>query len=129
MTPTEELAGSRYALLTTYRRDGRGVPTPVWIVPLQDALGVWSARTAGKVKRIRRNPAVAVATCDFRGTTVGRSYAGRATILDGAGSAAVRRAITRKYGLMGRLTLLSSRLRGGLDRTVGIRITIDSTTT
>jgi PPOX class probable F420-dependent enzyme len=128
MTPTEELAKAKYALLTTYRRDGTGVPTPVWIVPLDGALAVWSGRTAGKVKRIRRNPGVTVATCDFRGNHAGEPHAARARVLDEPGSLATRRAIVRKYGLLGRLTLLSSRLRGGLDRTVGIEISINSGT-
>lgn len=128
MTPTEELAGSKYALLTTYRRDGTAVATPVWIVPLDGALAVWSGRKTGKVRRIRRNPTVTVATCDIRGRRAGNPHQATARILDDAGSNATRQAIARKYGLVGRLTMLSSRLRGGLERTVGIRISIDSNT-
>jgi PPOX class probable F420-dependent enzyme len=122
VTPTEELAAAKYALLTTYRKDGRSVGTAIWIVPLDGALAVWTGVSTGKVKRIRRSPTVTVATCDLRGNNPGPAHEGRATVLDRAGTAAVRAAIVRKYGLVGRFTLFTSRLRGGLERTVGIRI-------
>lgn len=119
---TEELARSRYALLRTYRRDGREVATPVWIVGLGGTLGIWTARDSGKVKRIRHDGKVSVATCDARGRHAGPAHPGRATILDSSGTEAVRAEIRRKYGLLGRLTLLLSRVRRGREGTVGIRI-------
>lgn len=120
-----ELTAGKYVLLTTYRRDGRAVPTPVWVVRLDGALGVWTVATSGKVKRIRGNSEVSLARCDFRGRPAGPAYTGRAELLDAAGSDRVRDAIARKYGLVGRLTLLGSRLRRGRSGTVGIRIVPD----
>ena len=64
----ENLAQKQFVLLTTFRRDGRAVPTPVWIVPLDDGLGIWTPGSSGKVKRIRRSGAVTLAPCDRRGT-------------------------------------------------------------
>jgi hypothetical protein len=119
-----ELAQARYALLSTYRKDGRAVQTPVWIVPLGDALGVWTLADSGKAKRIRRDPQVTVATCDLRGRNEGPAYPGRAELLGGAATEEVRRQIARKYGLPGRLVLLASRLRRGRAATLGIRITM-----
>ncbi|WP_306471851.1 PPOX class F420-dependent oxidoreductase [Streptomyces sp. st140] len=63
----ERLAASKYVLLTTFRRDGRAVPTPVWVMRDGDCLAVWSAVEAGKVKRIRNSGRVTVAPCDWRG--------------------------------------------------------------
>jgi hypothetical protein len=124
MSPNEDLAASRYVLLTTYRRDGTAVATPVWIVRYGADLAVWSAGGAGKVKRIQRTSRVTVATCNIRGHRPGPAQPGRAELLDPAGAAAVRRLIARKYAITGRLTLLSSRLQGGLERSVGIKITL-----
>jgi PPOX class probable F420-dependent enzyme len=120
--PLAALGTAKYALLTTYRRDGRAVPTPVWIVRVDDALAVWTVADSGKVKRIRREPRVTVATCDIRGNHPGPAYEGQAELLDAAAGERVRRAIAGKYGLVGRLSLLGSRLRRGRSGTLGIRI-------
>lgn len=125
MPPLEELGTSRYLLLTTYRRNGTPVATPVWVAPLDGALGVWTAPDAGKLKRIRHNPAVQVATCDYRGNHPGPAHPGRASLLDPPGVSRVLDGLRRKYGLQGRLVLLGSRLRGRLSRSAGIRIVLD----
>ena len=118
------IGASAYALVTTYRKDGRAVPTPVWVVRDGDALAIWTARDAGKVKRVRRDGTVLVGPCDFRGRPTGEQVPGQASILDSAGTERVRGLLRRKYGLSGRLTLWGSRLRRGLDGTVAIRIAL-----
>jgi PPOX class probable F420-dependent enzyme len=118
------MASAQYVRVTTYRKDGRAVPTPVWVVPDGDALAIWTARDTGKVKRVRRDGAVLVGPCDFRGRLTGAEVPGRASILDAEGTARVRALLARKYGLPGRLTLWLSRLRRGTDGTVAIRITL-----
>ncbi|HEX8631217.1 MAG TPA: PPOX class F420-dependent oxidoreductase [Catenuloplanes sp.] len=123
MTALEQLATEKYLLLTTFRKDGRAVPTPVWAARDGDALAVWTVADSGKVKRIRRSGAVTVAPCDFRGTARGEPVAGHATV-DRAATERIRRVLARKYGLVGRLTMLGSRLRRGPTGTVGIRIVL-----
>lgn len=120
----EEIADGSYALVTTFRKDGRAVPTPVWIAPFEDGLGLWTVKDFGKVKRIRRNPEVTVATCDLRGNNAGPALTGQASILDYAGTERVRAAIRRKYGLIGRITLIGSRIRRGKHGVVGIKIVL-----
>ncbi len=122
----KELGDTSYALVTTFRKDGRAVPTPVWIVPFEDGLAFWTVKTVGKVKRIRRDGRVTVATCDLRGNNAGPAVEGVAEILDQSGTERVRAAIRRKYGLMGRITLAGSRLRRGKDGTVGIKVSLRS---
>jgi PPOX class probable F420-dependent enzyme len=125
MTATSQSLGAApYVLVTTYRRDGRAVATPVWVVPDGEGVAVWTARDTGKVKRIRRDGTVLVGPCDFRGRLTGPQVPAHANILDGDGTARVRAALARKYGLAGRLTLWGSRLRRGLDGTVGIHIAL-----
>ena len=124
--PLRELGEARYALLTTYRRDGRAVPTPVWIVGLDGGLGVWTVADSGKVKRIRRNPKVTLATCDVRGRHAGPAHAGRAYLREGAAADPIKAGIADKYGIMGRLTLLGSRMRRGRTGTIGVMIELTS---
>ena len=121
---TARLGAGKYLLVTTYRKNGTPVATPVWVVRDGDALGVWTVADSWKVKRIRNRADVVVGPCDVRGNPTGESVPARAEILDAAGSAAYRRLIARKYGILGRLTLLGSRLRRGADGTLGIRVTL-----
>jgi uncharacterized protein len=119
------LADAEYVALTSYRKDGTPVTTPVWVVADGTALAVWTPRDTYKVKRIRRNPAVTVAPCTFRGALLGPAVSGRAEIMDADGLRRVTDALKRKYKLIGRLTLLGSRLRRGVNGTVGIRVELD----
>jgi len=59
-----------------------------------------------------------------RGQLTGAQVPGSASILDSTGTARVRGLLTRKYGILGRLTLWGSRIRRGVDGTVAIRITL-----
>ncbi|MEU2583845.1 PPOX class F420-dependent oxidoreductase [Streptomyces avermitilis] len=123
-TALDALAAGKYLLITSYRRNGTGVATPVWVVRDGDALGAWTAADSWKVKRIRNRADVLVGPCDLRGNPTGDLVPATAEILDQAASARYRQLIARKYGLVGRLTLLGSRLRRGEKGTVGIRVTL-----
>ncbi|MEU1286982.1 PPOX class F420-dependent oxidoreductase [Kitasatospora sp. NPDC005856] len=118
----ERLAASRYVLLTTFRRDGRAVPTPVWVMGDGDCLAVWSAADAGKVKRIRNSGRVTVAPCNWRGVPKGESVPGVAELPADRDTVHYLDLMKRKYGLVARVGLLGSRLKGSRYRAVGIRI-------
>ncbi|KDN19795.1 PPOX class F420-dependent oxidoreductase [Amycolatopsis rifamycinica] len=123
---TDRLAAERYVVLTTFRRDGRAVPTPIWVAGRDGELVLWSVREAGKVKRIRNDGRVEVQACDVRGRkTHGAKVTGQARLLDAAETEQARRAIARKYGIVGRVTMFFSKLRGPADRTVGIAVKVD----
>ncbi|MGY4976931.1 PPOX class F420-dependent oxidoreductase [Streptomyces sp. 900105755] len=123
-TALDRLGAGKYLLVTSYRKDGTPVPTPVWVVRDGDALGVWTVADSFKVKRIRRRADVTVGPCDVRGNPTGDPVPATAEIADAATTAHYRDLIARKYGITGRLTLLGSRLRRGVDGTVGIRVTL-----
>jgi PPOX class probable F420-dependent enzyme len=113
MTEVDRLSKGSYVLVTTFRRDGTPVPTPVWVGRDGDDVLVWTRSDAGKVKRIRNNPTVELAPCDARGRSRGPSVTGTARILDADGSAQGRRLLKRKYGITGRLVIgASERFRG-----------------
>ncbi|MEZ0076436.1 PPOX class F420-dependent oxidoreductase [Planotetraspora sp. GP83] len=124
-TSVERLGAEKYVSVVTFRRDGTPVATPVWAVRDGDALVVWTVRDSGKVKRIRNNPEVTVAPCDIRGRLRGEAVGGRAELLPAEQIDHVGRLVMGKYGLAGRLTIWTSRLRRGRQGTLGVRITLD----
>ncbi|MBY8344469.1 PPOX class F420-dependent oxidoreductase [Streptomyces spinosirectus] len=123
-TALERLGAGKYVLITSYRKNGTPVATPVWVVRDGDTLGAWSAADSGKVKRIRARKDILIGPCDLRGNPTGTQLPATAEIGDEETVARYRRLIARKYGITGRLTLLGSRLRRGLKGTVGIRVTL-----
>ncbi|MEU1200891.1 PPOX class F420-dependent oxidoreductase [Streptomyces sp. NPDC005813] len=119
----DKLGSGKYLLITSYRKNGTGVATPVWVVRDGAALGAWTAADSWKVKRIRNRGDVLVGPCDARGRPTGDQVPATAEIVDAEASARYRQLIARKYGVVGRLTLFGSRLRRGETGTIGIRIT------
>jgi PPOX class probable F420-dependent enzyme len=99
--PTEEIGRSRYVSLTTYRKNGTAVATPVWHVLSGGELFIVSDASAGKVKRIRRDGRVAVTVCDMRGRIApgAVSAEGTARLLDDAGTQVARKLIAGKYAM------------------------------
>ena len=77
------------ALLTTFRRSGQGVPTPVEIRVRGERVYFITWSTTGKVKRLAHTPGVALARCTRMGKPTGPSIAGVARRLDGAEAEAV----------------------------------------
>ncbi|MFI6052038.1 PPOX class F420-dependent oxidoreductase [Streptomyces violascens] len=122
----DRLGAGKYLLVTTYKKDGTAVATPVWVVRDGDALVIWTVADSWKVKRIRNRPEVLAGPCDVRGNPTGEQHPATAVICDAAATAACRALLRRKYGVLGRLTLLASRLRRGASGTVAVRITLDA---
>ena len=66
-----DLGNPKYIAVETFRKNGEGVKTPVWTVPKDGKLLVWTQGDSWKVKRARNNPRVRVAKCDMRGNIEG----------------------------------------------------------
>jgi PPOX class probable F420-dependent enzyme len=104
MTAPADLAAldrGKYVRLTTFKRDGTAVHTPVWFAVDGTTLVVWTDAASGKVKRIRNNPAVEAAPSDGRGRPTGAVRTGTARLLDD--DADQRRGhdlLNRKHGLV-----------------------------
>ena len=92
--------GQRYLSLETYRRDGRGVATPLWFAAASDSdrvLYVYTLSGSGKVKRLRRSPEAKIAPCDARGRVTGAWMPVRATLVRGPEHDLGMRLLDRKY--------------------------------
>lgn len=125
MSDVERLGRGSYLLVTTFRKDGTPVPTPVWVGRDGDELLVWTQTSAGKVKRIRNNPAVELTACDLRGKPHGETVKGTARILDADETERGRKVLRKKYGIAGRVVIGSSKVFRGQDGTVCLAITLD----
>ncbi|MCJ1681323.1 PPOX class F420-dependent oxidoreductase [Streptomyces sp. APSN-46.1] len=95
----EELGKARYVSLTTFRKDGTPVATPVWAAAEGGELYVWTRSDSWKVKRIRNNGRVTVSACDARGRVAAGApvLEAEARLLDEAGLKRVRGLMSRKY--------------------------------
>ena len=123
MTATfDDVSRARYVSLTTFTKDGRPKPVPVWIARDGDRAVVITEKNAWKVKRIRNTPRVTLAVCDMRGKVKGDSVEAVARVLDDSQTEHVYRAINQRYGIVGRVFSFFSKLRGGAERTVGLEI-------
>jgi PPOX class probable F420-dependent enzyme len=71
------------ALLTTFRRSGASVPTPVEIRVRGERVYFTTWSTTGKVKRLAHTPSVTLARCTRMGKPTGPSVAGVVRRLDG----------------------------------------------
>lgn len=110
---TRDLAASDFIQLTTFRRNGEAVPTPVWVVPDGGALAVFTPTGTGKLKRIGHTPQVTVAECNRRGRVpddVEPVAATATTTADPAEVHRVTRLLADKYGLQFRLFMLVERV-------------------
>lgn len=89
--------------LETFRKNGAGVPTPVWFAEQDGVLYVRTIDGSGKVKRIRNNGQVRLAPCDARGGLKGEWVTGQARIVsDPAEIETANKLLTKKYGLQKR---------------------------
>jgi PPOX class probable F420-dependent enzyme len=113
--PVVALADEQYVLLTTTRRSGVAVATPVWVARHDEALLVTTGADAGKVKRIRHTPRVTLQACD----RVGRPLDGAPVVEalasvhdDEATRAQLDAALSEKYGVQYAAIRAMGRLRG-----------------
>ncbi|MBL1287283.1 PPOX class F420-dependent oxidoreductase [Streptomyces sp. For3] len=95
----QDFARSEYVSLTTYRKNGTPVATPVWAAADGGVLYVWTRSDSWKVRRLRKDSRVRVTVCDVRGRIAegAPSAEGTARLLDADGTAVVRKVLARKY--------------------------------
>jgi PPOX class probable F420-dependent enzyme len=106
----DRFANDKTVILTTYRRDGTPIDTPVHLAVDGDRAYIRTYATAFKTKRLRRNPEVQLWTAS-NGTRpamvallnpkaakrTGFSIDARARLLDGEEARRAERALARKY--------------------------------
>ncbi|MET9653962.1 MULTISPECIES: PPOX class F420-dependent oxidoreductase [unclassified Streptomyces] len=95
----EELRRGRYVSLTTFRKNGTGVATPVWYAVEGEVLYAWTRSDSWKVKRLRNDPRIVAQVCDLRGNVAegAARVEGTARLLEGDELRRVRKLLARKY--------------------------------
>src|SRR5215469_11260779 len=97
--PTPPQFTGKYLSLTTFKRDGTGMATPVWFAAEAGKILVITGADSHKVRRIHRNPAVTVAECTASGRLRSSPVPARAQILPCHQAPRVRQLMARKYWL------------------------------
>jgi PPOX class probable F420-dependent enzyme len=119
------LEGCSYISFATRKRSGEWVATPVWFAPDKDSYYVFSAGSAGKVKRLRNFSESRIATCTATGTLTGDWLDTHAYVLDEPGDQDIALAALRsKYGWQMLMGDFFSHLTGKMRRRAYIRIDV-----
>lgn len=122
-----DLTRESYVNLVTFRRDGRGVPTPVWFAVVGGLAYVFTDGTSAKVKRIRATKRVRIAACDVRGNVSGAWIEGRARVVEDPDRVERAYAALRKrYGWQMQLVDFVSWMAGRIGRRAILEIELVS---
>ncbi len=132
--PGFDWATPKYVSVTTFRRNGDAVATPVWFAPRNDGTFVFTTDpTSGKVKRLRNDQRVEVRPCSVRGAVRAGAPVGTGTAtIIGPGSEyqAVVAALKSKYGWFVTVVELGGsikqRLKRNSDGDCAIAISLDA---
>ncbi len=102
-TTLEPLRDAKTILLTTYKRDGTPVGTPVSVAFAGERAFFRSYDKAWKTKRIRNNPEVEAAPSNLKGTPTGPAIHARARLLDGSEALLAAKALAGRHRVLQRM--------------------------
>ena len=118
----DALDGHRYIRLSTFRKTGAAVPTPVWFARVGTRLYAVTGRNTGKAKRIRNNSDVVLAPSNFRGSPRGPDLRAVSRLTDQQKGDPADRALHQKYGWQYRLFERVEGLMGSPEELVFLEI-------
>lgn len=98
--------GHKYTALTTFRKNGTPVITPVWFIKQDERLVIWTAKDSGKAKRLRKNPCVKLGPSNHSGKLLGAVEEGTARFLQESEHSEMKKAFQGKYGWQEKLFAL-----------------------
>ena len=115
-----------YLSLKTFRKSGASVATPVWFAATgHNQLYVFSAKNAGKIKRIRNNAVTEITECDWRGRELKTWLAARSFIVENPNEEnQAYKALIGKYNFQMHAVNFLSWLSGRIKKRSVIRIEI-----
>lgn len=116
-----------YSSLTTFRRNGSPVPVPIWHAVADGKIYMFTEAASFKVKRLRRDPRIEIAACNWRGAVRGPIWKGKGHVTEEAGVIArAYRALDAKYGWQKWLVDTMSRIGGRYDARAVLEIELDA---
>ncbi len=106
----DDLKNAKYIALETFRKNGEGVITPVWVAGTNGKLYVWTGANSWKVKRIKNDKLVRLCESDARGNPKSDWVEAHATVLDKTqDEPALHKLMQSKYGFQYRMFGLMGR--------------------
>ena len=117
---TASIGAAQYISLMTYRKDGTGVATPVWVADRGNFLFAWTQADSGKAKRIARDPVVQIAVC----TASGKLKSDYVPATARGGEERVRELMLNKYGWKLKFLIWQQKVRGKNIDHIGLQITL-----
>ena len=128
----EALFPGRYLSVTSFKRDGTGVATPVWFVSDAGRLFALTDLHSAKVRRMRRDPRVLVASCRADGKLRTAPVPAHAELLTATPELeCVQKLLLERYKLSYRMVMLFYRLgrrvrgRPGIADGAALAITVE----
>lgn len=112
----DEVAHSKYILLTTFTKDGRPKPTPVWGVPDGDKLLIITDDGSWKTKRINNTPRVTIQRSQALGKPKGEPVGAVARNLPNSETRRVFEMVTKRYWWHAWWWIPQALVRGGIDK-------------
>ena len=107
----EALFPGRYLSVTSFKHDGTGVATPVWFVSDGTRLFALTDLHSAKVRRVRHDPHVLVASCRVNGKLRGEPVPARVEVLTAtADLERVQQLLKDRYKISYRLVMLGYRI-------------------
>lgn len=104
ISPFTSLLKENFVNLTTFRKSGAAVPTPMWFAESNGVIYISTGTSSGKVKRLRNSGRVTLAPCTANGKVTGDAIEGNARIVtDQQEIARAEAALAKKYGIQRRL--------------------------
>jgi uncharacterized protein len=113
------LSDEKYILLTTFKRDGTPVSSPVWVVALDGGkVGFYTSSGSGKAKRLGHTARVTVQPSDARGRVKAGTQPIEATaqVVTGPELETIRAKIVGKYGMMTKIAHFFNEIGGAIKR-------------
>jgi uncharacterized protein len=102
--PFDSLLKENYVSLTTFRKSGVGVATPMWFAQEDGVIYMFTGSTSSKVKRIRNTSRVTLAACTGGGKVTGSTIEATARIIsDSQEIARAEATLVKKYGIQRRV--------------------------
>jgi len=112
MFDLKEIESKKYISLETYRKNNQPVKTPVWFVIKNNLIYVVTREQTGKVKRLRNNQKVKIATCTIQGKVTGQWVSGISKILTEEETKEAVKWRDKKYGFMTKIAKFFSKNKG-----------------
>jgi PPOX class probable F420-dependent enzyme len=110
----DKIKSEKYISLETYRKNNQAVKTPVWFVIKNDSIIIVTRDQTGKIKRLRNNQKVKIATCSIKGKTSMSMIPGTAQILTDKETSEVVKLRDKKYGLFSKVAKFLTKGKGNL---------------